>query len=99
MRFASAFKMRIDIILKFEIGIGVNGIQVAYCGESGPKGESTRTSTKDSTFPSHIFSWETPMFRWPRPKVVECPLERRSWERIPTLVRVFCKKRQGKDEL
>ncbi len=39
------------------------------------------------------------MFRWPRPKVVGCPLERRSWERIPTLVRVFCKKRQGKDEL
>src|SRR2546428_714402 len=40
------------------------------------------------------------MFRWPRPKVVECPpkLERRSWERILTLVRVFCKKHQGKDE-
>src|SRR5882672_10807984 len=40
------------------------------------------------------------MFRWPRPNV-ECPpkLDRRSWERIPTLVKVFCKKRQGKDEL
>jgi hypothetical protein len=41
------------------------------------------------------------MLRSPRPRVVECPpkLERRSWERIPTLVRVFCKKPQGKDEL
>lgn len=41
------------------------------------------------------------MFRWPRPEAVECPpkLERRAWERIPTLVRVFCKKHQGKDEL
>ena len=40
------------------------------------------------------------MFRWPRPNV-ECPpkLDRRSWERILTLVRVFCKKAQGKDEL
>jgi hypothetical protein len=41
------------------------------------------------------------MFRWPRPNVVESPpkLDRRSWERIPTLVRVFCKKPKGKDEL
>jgi hypothetical protein len=41
------------------------------------------------------------MFRWPRPNVVESPpkQERRSWERIPTLVKVFCKKPKGKDEL
>src|SRR5437879_3749483 len=41
------------------------------------------------------------MFRWHRPKLVESPPrpERRSWERIPTLVRVFCQKAQGKDEL
>src|SRR6266481_10148102 len=56
---------------------------------------------KPRLFQVAFFSWETPMFRRPRPKVVECPPrpERSSWERIPTLVRVFCKKRQGKDEL
>src|SRR5260370_36080407 len=41
------------------------------------------------------------MFGWHRPKAVECPPrpERRSWERIPTLIRVLWQKNQGKDEL
>jgi hypothetical protein len=41
------------------------------------------------------------MFGWHRSKAVEFPPrpERRSWERIPTLIRVFCQKNQGKDEL
>jgi PilZ domain len=80
----------------------VNGIQVAYRWEIWSKERVYMdVYVKLRLFQSQHFSWETPMFRWPRPKVVECPpkLERRSWERTPTLVRVFCKKHDGKDEL
>ncbi len=41
------------------------------------------------------------MFRSPRAQVVENPVkkERRSWDRIPVQILVFCQNDQGEDEL
>jgi len=44
---------------------------------------------------------ESPMFSSPRAQVVDNPVqkERRSWDRVPVQVQVFCQNVQGEDEL